>query len=225
MTKNILFTNLSVFISRDTPITALINNAGVMACPYSLTKDGFEMQMGTNHFGHFYLTQLLLPQLLKSKSRVVNVSSLAHAMWQVPCTVETYTEQLNKQTYTPWHAYSISKTANIYFTIELQRRFGGEGLRAYVLHPGGVSTDLQRHMSLTQWLTAPLRLLIAKTPLEGAQTNLYCAVSDEARPGKYHADCQYIGFGNPHADNPEQARKWWDYSEKIVAEKIKERHH
>ncbi len=224
MTKNILFTNLSVFISRDTPITALINNAGVMACPYSLTKDGFEMQMGTNHFGHFYLTQLLLPQLLKSKSRVVNVSSLAHAMWQVPCTVETYTEQLNKQTYTPWHAYSISKTANIYFTIELQRRFGAEGLRAYVLHPGGVATDLQRHIGLIQRLTAPLQLLILKTPLEGAQTNLYCAVSDEALPGKYHADCRYTGFGNPHADNLEQARKWWDYSEKIVAEKIKERH-
>jgi len=143
-TDNQYFIDQSIFIIfRNAPITALINNAGVMACPYSHTKDDFEMQMGTNHFGHFYLTQLLLPQLLKSKSRVVNVSSLAHVMWQVPCTVERYNEVLNKQTYKPWHAYSLSKTANIYFTIELYRRFGAQGLRAYSLHPGGVDTALK----------------------------------------------------------------------------------
>jgi NAD(P)-dependent dehydrogenase (short-subunit alcohol dehydrogenase family) len=99
--KKYLIDKSILIICRDASITALINNAGVMACPYSHTKDGFEMQMGTNHFGHFYLTQLLLPQLLKSKSRVVNVSSTAHAMWQVPCTIETYNEVLNQQTYTP----------------------------------------------------------------------------------------------------------------------------
>jgi retinol dehydrogenase-12 len=196
-----------------------------MICPYSHTKDGFEMQMGTNHFGHFYLTQLLLPQLLKSKSRVVNVSSLAHVMWQVPCTVETYNQQLNKQTYTRMRAYSLSKTANIYFTIELQRRFGAQGLQAYALHPGAVNTGLQRHVSLSKWFTAPLQSLLFKTQLEGAQTNLFCAVSDEAVPGKYHADCQVTEVANPYADNPERAREWWDYSEKIVAEKIKERHY
>ena len=210
----------SVF--RNIPITALINNAGVMACPYSLTKDGFEMQMGTNHFGHFYLTQLLLPQLLKSKSRVVNVSSLMHAMWKVPCTEETYNQQLNKQTYTPWHAYSLSKTANIHFTVELQRRFGSQGLQAYVLHPGGVDTGLQRHVSLSEWFITPVRLLLLKTQLEGAQTNLFCAVSDEAAPGKYHSDCHVTEVGNPHADNPDRAREWWNYSEEIIAKKIKE---
>jgi NAD(P)-dependent dehydrogenase (short-subunit alcohol dehydrogenase family) len=196
-----------------------------MACPYSLTKDGFEMQMGTNHFGHFYLTQLLLPQLLKSKSRVVNVSSTAHAMWQVPCTVETYNEQLNKQTYKPWNAYSLSKTANIYFTIELQRRFGAEGLRSYVLHPGTVNTSLTRHISLSQWFLTPFKLLIGKTQLEGAQTNLFCAVSDEVVPAKFYSDCQQIELGNPHADNAEQARQWWEYSKTIVAEKIQQRHY
>jgi NAD(P)-dependent dehydrogenase (short-subunit alcohol dehydrogenase family) len=194
-----------------------------MATPYSHTKDGFEMQMGTNHFGHFYLTQLLLPQLLKSKSRVVNVSSAAHAMWQVACTPDTYAEQLNKQTYTPWHAYSISKTANIYFTIELQRRFGAQGLRAYSLHPGAVNTGLQRHISMSQWFAAPLLWLVFKTQLEGAQTNLFCAVSDEAVLGKYHHECHEHKLGNPYADNPQRASEWWEYSEKIVAEKIKER--
>lgn len=194
-----------------------------MACPYARTKDNFEMQMGTNHFGHFYLTQLLLPQLLKSQSRVVNVSSAAHGMWPVACTSETYTEQLNKQTYTPWRAYSISKTANIYFTIELQRRFGTQGLQAYSLHPGGVDTGLQRHVSLSQWFLTPLRLLLLKTQLEGTQTNLFCAVSDEAVPGKYHSDCHVDEVAYPCADNPERAREWWDYSEKIIDEKIKER--
>jgi len=196
-----------------------------MACPYSLTKDGFEMQMGTNHFGHFYLTQLLLPQLLKSKSRIVNVSSTAHAIWQVPCTVERYNQMLNKQTYTPWRAYSLSKTANIYFTIELQRRFGAQGLRAYSLHPGAINTSLQRHMPIVQLLTAPLRLFLFKTQVEGAQTNLFCAVSDEAVPGKYHSDCQQTEVANPHADNRERAREWWEYSENIVTEKIKQRHY
>ncbi|CAF3170423.1 unnamed protein product [Rotaria sp. Silwood2] len=208
----------------NTSITALINNAGVMACLYSRTKDGFEMQMGTNHFGHFYLTQLLLPQLRNSKSRVVNVSSISHALLQVPCTLETYTEQLNKQTYKPWHAYSLSKIANIYFTIELQRRFGAQGLRAYSLHPGAVNTDLLRHTAMSQWFIAPLRFLLFKTQLEGAQTSLFCAVSDEAVPGRYHSDCRDTKVDNPHAENPERAREWWDYSEKIVAEKIKPLH-
>jgi len=168
---------------------------------------------------------LLAKVLLANIPPPVNISLTAHAMWQVPCTVETYNEVLNQQTYTPWHAYSLSKTANIYFTIELQRRFGAQGLRAYVLHPGGVDTGLQRHVAISQWLTLPLRLLIFKTELVGAQTNLFCAVSDEAVPGKYHSDCRVAELANPHADNPERAREWWDYSEKIVAEKIKERHY
>ncbi|CAF0795057.1 unnamed protein product [Adineta ricciae] len=206
----------------NAPITALINNAGVMACPYALTKDGFEMQMGTNHFGHFYLTKLLLPQLLQSKSRVVNVSSLAHVMWQVPCTSDTYAQQLNKETYKPWSAYSISKTANIYFTRELHRRFRSQGLNAYVLHPGGVDTGLQRHTPMSQLLFAPIRWLLFKTQLEGAQTNLYCAVADDVVSGKYYSDCHELELGNPHADNPQRAQEWWDYSEKIIAEKIKD---
>ncbi|CAF1036174.1 unnamed protein product [Adineta ricciae] len=207
---------------QNTPITALINNAGVMACPYALTKDGFEMQMGTNHFGHFYLTQLLLPQLLQSKSRVVNVSSLVHAKWKVPCTSDTYAQQLNKETYNPWNAYSLSKTANIAFTHELHRRFHSQGLNAYVLHPGGVDTGLQRHISMSQLAFAPFRLLLLKTQLEGAQTTLYCAVSDDVVSGKYYSDCREAEVGNPHANDSERTREWWDFSEKIITEKIKE---
>ncbi|UJR18971.1 hypothetical protein I4U23_022100 [Adineta vaga] len=206
----------------NAPITALINNAGVMACPYALTKDGFEMQMGTNHFGHFYLTQLLLPQLLQSKSRIVNVSSLVHAKWQVPCTSDTYAEQLNKETYKSWNAYSLSKTANIYFTHELHRRFHSQGLNAYVLHPGGVDTALQRHISMPQLAFAPFRFFLLKTQLEGAQTNLYCAVSDDAVSGKYYSDCHETELANKYANNSERAQEWWNYSEKIIVEKTKE---
>ncbi|CAF1319048.1 unnamed protein product [Didymodactylos carnosus] len=202
---------------KDAQIRALINNAGVMACPYKQTKDGFEMQMGTNHFGHFYLTKLLLPQLRKSKSRVVNVSSTGHALWQVPCTPETYAQQLNEKTYNPMNAYSLSKIANIYFAIELDRRFG---LQAYSLHPGAVNTELQRYMGFLTVLR-PLTLLIFKTPLEGAQTQLYCALADGVRPGEYFADCKQKAYGNPHAADKDKAKEWWDYSEKMLSEKLK----
>ncbi|CAF1447974.1 unnamed protein product [Rotaria sordida] len=126
-------------------------------------------------------------------------------MWQVSCSPETYAEQLNQQTYTPWHAYALSKIANIYFTIELQHRYGSQGLQAYALHPGAVNTGLQRHVAISQWINAPFQSLLFKTQLEGAQTNLVCAVSDQAVPGKYYADCREETFANPHADDAERA--------------------
>ncbi|CAF1561848.1 unnamed protein product, partial [Adineta steineri] len=120
-------------------------------------------------------------------------------------------------------AYSISKTANIYFTQELHRRFGAQGLKSYVLHPGAVETGLARHLPLFKLISTPFRLLIFKTQLEGTQTNLFCAVSDDVISGKYYSDCHETELGNPHALNPERAREWWEYSEKMVSEKIKER--
>lgn len=205
-------------------ITALINNAGVMACPYGKTKDGFEMQMGTNHFGHFYLTKLLLPRL--QSSRIVNVSSLAHTIWNVPCDAAHYTEMCNPNKYTPFKAYSLSKSANILFTRELQRRYGtSHNIRAYVLHPGGVNTQLDRHMGMSNIIRAlvqPLRYLMFKTALEGAQTNLYCALSNDARPSAYHADCQPSPILNKHLENDALARDWWEYSEEVINDKLKD---
>jgi NAD(P)-dependent dehydrogenase (short-subunit alcohol dehydrogenase family) len=211
-------------MNRNTKITALINNAGVMACPYSKTKDGFELQMGTNHFGHFYLTQLLLPRL--QSSRIVNVSSFAHIIWRVPCDAAHYAQMCNSNTYKPWSAYSLSKSANIIFTRELQRRYASSHqIRAYSLHPGGVDTQLSRHMDINQLIrsiTKPLVYLLLKTPLEGAQTNLYCALSNEAQPGGYHSDCQPTAILNKYADNDDIARDWWDYSEQVINEKLKD---
>ena len=155
-------------MSRSREITALINNAGVMACPYSKTKDGFELQMGTNHFGHFYFTKLLLPRL--HSSRIVNVSTVGHVIWRVPCDASHYAQMYNPNTYNPWLAYSLSKSANILFSRELQRRYSvSHKIRSYSLHPGFVNTRLDRHVSVSnviRILLKPIRSLLLKTPLE-----------------------------------------------------------
>lgn len=195
-----------------------------MACPYTKTKDGLELQMGTNHFGHFYFTQLLLPRL--QSSRIVNVSSAAHFMWNVPCDGFHYSQMSDPRTYHPWSAYSLSKTANILFTRELQHRYAtSHNIRAYSLHPGTVNTDLDRHSQmpdLIRMLLKPIRKIILKTPLEGAQTSLYCALSHEARPGEYHEDCQPRTVFHKYAMDDQLAREWWDYSEKVINEKLKD---
>lgn len=115
-------------------IDVLINNAGVMACPYSLTADGIEMQFGTNHIGHFLFTSLLMPKLLKaSEPRVVNLSSSGHRFGRL----EQYEDyNWEKTPYNAWSAYGQSKLANVLFTNELARRFGTRGLKAYSVHPG-----------------------------------------------------------------------------------------
>ena len=195
-----------------------------MACPYAKTKDGFELQMGTNHFGHFYLTQLLLPRL--QSSRIVNVSSAAHFIWSVPCDASHYAQMCDAKTYHPSSAYSLSKTANILFTRELQHRYGHwHHIRAYSLHPGSVNTQLDRHLgmhNIVRILLKPIRYVVLKSPLEGAQTNLYCALSDEAQPGEYHEDCQPRDVFHKYAKDDQLAREWWDYSEKMIDEKLKD---
>jgi NAD(P)-dependent dehydrogenase (short-subunit alcohol dehydrogenase family) len=180
------------------------------------------MQMGTNHFGHFYLTKLLLPRL--HSARIVNVSSFGHSLWQVPCDTMHYEQMCHSNTYDPWKAYSLSKNANIVFTRELQRRFStSHKIRAYSLHPGVVYTELDRHMGIStrlRTLLEPIRFVLIKTALEGAQTNLFCAVSNDAKPGEYHVDCQAVSVLNKYADDERIARDWWDYSERIIDEKL-----
>ncbi len=209
---------------KNIKITALINNAGVMACPYGKTKDGFELQMGTNHFGHFYFTKLLLHYL--QSSRIINVSSAAHFMWSVPCDSNHYNKMCHPKTYHPWSAYSLSKTANILFTRQLQERYSlSHNIRAYSLHPGSVNTRLDRHLNvhdIIRKILEPIKYFIVKTPLEGAQTTLYCALSNQAKPGEYHSDCQPAEVFHQYAKNDKLAREWWTYSETLINEKLKE---
>lgn len=137
------------FLSKSKQLNLLINNAGIMATPtLEKTADGFEGQFGTNHLAHFLLFQLLKPTLLASAtpefvSRVVALSSMGHRSAGVQ--FDNYT--FEKGDYSAWKAYGQSKTANIYMANEIDRRYGSKGLHALSLHPGGIMTGLQVHMS------------------------------------------------------------------------------
>ena len=138
---------VSRFMEKDLPLHILINNAGVMACPLTYTRDGLEMQFGTNHIGHYALTTGLLPCLKSAatssgrKSRVVNVSSTAHA--RSDFNFEDY--NFKTREYDSWVSYGQSKTANILFSIGLTQRYGNEGVFSNAVMPGVIVTNLQRH--------------------------------------------------------------------------------
>ena len=125
-----------------------MNSAGVMACPFSITAQGLEMQFGTNHVGHFLLTKKLLPALIRSQpSRIVTTSSAAHYIPEFLGAANfTAVFADSNATYGPWAAYGRSKLANVLFTAELARRLRSERVYANALHPGGVRTNLQRHV-------------------------------------------------------------------------------
>ena len=130
-------------LEEEPQIDILINNAGVMALPErKLTKDGFEMQFGTNHLGHFLFTNLLLDRIKESpKARIVNVSSIGHSLGKLDF------NNLNSEcSYSQWTAYGTSKLANILFTRGLVKRLEGTGVTANVLHPGAINTELGRNL-------------------------------------------------------------------------------
>ena len=134
-------------LQEEEHIDVLINNAGVMYPPYTLTEDGFELQFGVNHLGHFLLTNLLLDRIKQSTpSRIVNVSSLAHSYGYLDFDDMMWTKEYKR---TP--AYGRSKLANIMFTRELAKRLEGTGVTTYSLHPGSVNTELQRHAKGWLW--------------------------------------------------------------------------
>jgi len=199
-------------------IDILINNAGIMACPEMRTTEGFEMQIGTNHFGHFLLTNLLLPQLKKAapNARIVNVSSLAHTRGQMQW------DDINweKTPYNAIQAYGQSKLANILFTKELARKGEGSGVNAYALHPGVINTELGRHLKDTfgpMVLIWKLAMPFIKTPESGANTTIYCAVDESIADhnGRYYSDCKEKQTA-PQAENIEDAKKLWEVSEQLV---------
>ena len=200
-------------------VDILVNNAGIMACPEMRTEDGFEMQLGTNHLGHFLLTSLLLPLLEAAApgARVVNVSSRAHErgsmQWQ----------DLNWQqtTYSPLAAYSQAKLANVLFSLELSNRLADSGVNVYSLHPGVIDTDLFRHSGQALGPVASGLVTLARpflrTAASGAQTSVYCAVSEEvaAQSGRYYSDCRER---RPTAAgrSREDARRLWLLSERMT---------
>jgi len=175
-------------------LNILINNAGVMACDRMLTKDGHEMQFGTNHLGHFLLTELLLPEFAAG-GRVIMVSSTAHGM--------SYKEGIRfddlkgEEKYSKWGAYGQSKLANLLYAKALEERFQASkietfhSMHAFSLHPGVIKTELGRHMSPFMSALFSLGKPFCKTIPQGAATTVYCALAPElnTKGGQYFADC------------------------------------
>ena len=196
-------------LSRADKINLLINNAGVMACPRAETKDGFEMQLGVNHLGHFLLTLLLLDRLIASApSRIVNLSSLAHTRGKMH-----FDDLMLERNYGKWQAYYQSKLANVLFTRELARRLLGTQVTTYAVHPGVVRTELWRYQGCLDRLMRPF----FKTPEQGAQTTLYCALAPELTTisGRYYADCKEVR-PSARARRDEDAARLWQVSEELV---------
>jgi len=157
----------------------LINNAGVMVPPYRKTADGFELQLGTNHLGHFALTGLLLGQLLGTPgARVVNVSSTAHKIGRID-----FDDLQSERSYQRWRAYGQSKLANLLFTFELDRRLraAGSELRSLAAHPGYSATNLQFAATpsrIERIGSTVLNRVVAQSAEQGAEPTLYAATAD-----------------------------------------------
>ncbi|TDG98573.1 hypothetical protein EPR50_G00201740 [Perca flavescens] len=203
-------------IKEEPRLDVLINNAGVYQCPYAQTEDGFEMQFGVNHLGHFLLTHQLLNLLKKSApSRVVVVSSKLYKQGHI-----NFEDLNSEQSYDKAFAYSRSKLANLLFTRELARRLEGSGVAVNALTPGIVRTNLGRHVHVPA-LAKPLFDLLSrglfKSPEEGARTSVYLACSPDVEgvQGKCFADCKPQVLLDKATDE-EVASKLWDMSEIMV---------
>ena len=224
-------------------IDVLIGNAGVMAVPFGRTDDGFELQFGTNHLGHFLLVGLLLPSLqLASPARIVLLSSAGHGMADIQWDDPNYTSA----EYSKMEAYGQSKTANILHAVELERRYGPQGIHAYAVHPGMVATELGRHFTAEDFADITARAAAAAKdakPAEGdgaaekrsksggglklvdtdvgAATSVWAAVAPELEGtgGVYLADCA-ITRAAPYAMDQAAAARLWAMSEDLVGERV-----
>jgi len=174
----------AAILARFDRLDLLLNNAGLMVPPYGKTEDGFELQIGTNHFGPFALTGLLLERLLAtSGSRVVTMSSLVHRQGRI------HFDDLHfDRDYQPWAAYGQSKLANLLFTHELQRRLEAAGATttSVAAHPGWARTELQRHAGWIHWLRrVGVEALLSQDAFGGAQPLLRAATDPSVKGGEY----------------------------------------
>jgi len=216
----------------------LINNAGIMACPEARVGPGWESQFGVNHMGHFALTKALLPLLERTPgARVVALSSTGHKISDVRWNDINF----EKGEYHKWRAYGQAKTANALFANALSRQLRDHGGLAFAVHPGGIFTPLQRHLSKEEmialgWLGEdgePSALAKAgfKTPEQGCSTTLWAATATvlDGKPGVYCEDCDVAApteTGSPlaryrgvdaHACDDESAERLWAISEELLA--------
>lgn len=214
--------SVKAFADGVTGADVLVNNAGIMAVPYAQTRDGFESQIGTNHLGHFALTNLLLPTIT---DRVVTVSSMFHRIGKIDL------NDLNwrSRRYGGWRAYAQSKLANLLFTSELQRRLeqAGSAVRSLAAHPGYSATNLQGHSGsrISDALTSLGDSLVATDADFGARQTLY-AVSQDL-PGNTYVGPRFgfVGRTQPvgrsrRARQPQTAEALWELSEQLTGTKF-----
>ncbi len=220
------------FLAKKTALTALIHNAGEMACPLARTAQGYEMQFATNHLGHFLLAGLLAPALLRgAPARVVSVSSRGHRFSPVVFEDIHY----ERRPYDKWGAYGQSKTANVLLAVEFDRRLRAAGVRANALHPGAIRTELGRHLQRSDLeelqARAPAGLLEWKTVPCGGATSVWAASAPEleGRGGLYLEDCQVAGPSTKPSDgggyeawalDAAAAERLWRVSEEMVGERF-----
>jgi NAD(P)-dependent dehydrogenase (short-subunit alcohol dehydrogenase family) len=226
-------------LNRDgQPFDIVIANAGVMACPFELTADGFEMQFATNHLGHFLLINRIAP-LIRPGGRLVMLSSSGHR----GSDVDLADPNFEATPYNPWKSYSRSKTANLLYAVEFDRRHAPRGIRACAVHPGRVDTELFRHLGegglegIVQQVDKGrakqgLQPSHTKTPAQGAATSIWAAVVAPAESigGQFCEDCtvspvndgearigDMVGVRS-YALDPERAQALWTKSEEWVGE-------
>jgi NAD(P)-dependent dehydrogenase (short-subunit alcohol dehydrogenase family) len=161
-------------LKKGEPFDVIIANAGVMATPFGHTEDGFETQFGTNHLGHFVLVNRIAP-LLRPGGRLINLASAGHRF----ANVDLQDPNFERTPYDPWVAYGRSKTANILFAVAFDARHRGRGIRAAAVHPGGIQTELSRHLDATQ-LQAAIDRINRQSAAEGGQRE-GAAMSDPVR--------------------------------------------
>jgi len=214
----------------------VIANAGVMATPLGKTADGFETQFGTNHLGHFVFVNRIAP-LIRDGGRLVNLASSGHRF----ADVDLDDPDFETTPYEPWVAYGRSKTANVLFAVEFDRRHKGRGVRAAAVHPGGIQTELSRHMTpeMVESMLARIGNLRNEdgSPFEfksipqGAATSVWAGVvaSADEVGGRYCEDCHVAGLTEvsgmdlsagvrAYAIDPDRAKALWALSENMVGE-------
>jgi len=216
--------------SKVKTIDMIILNAGIMMTPFGLTDDGFELQIGTNHLGHFTLIKLLNDIIKRSKSRIVTVSSCAHE-GPYPEGGIIFDSFTSNYSYNSLYAYGQSKLANILFANELASRFNGTGVTSNSLHPGMIKTELGRYVeeqikkSFVLTLFSPIFALFNTAmmdPNAGALTQLYVATAPELKDvtGKYFQPIAKEGKVSLLAQNITLQKELWEYSEKLIKNKI-----
>ncbi|KAJ3063607.1 hypothetical protein HDU98_000581 [Podochytrium sp. JEL0797] len=219
----------ATFLAKNLPLHILVNNAGVMDCPFSLSKQGIESQFATNHFAHVVLTAKLLPALEKAQpSRVVVLSSMSHSA-NLPSNGGIVFEKVddNAATYNGFSRYGETKLANLHFARELQSRLdakhgGASKVFVNAVHPGVVRTELQRDM---HWGVVAMLQPFLISPEKGALTQIYAAAAPEIETqgikGQYLVPYCQVAEASAEAVNKESAVKTWEWTEKMLKEKFR----